>query len=79
MRRTLVFWGFPEGSEGQDTRDNCKSFLTTFITGLKLDLPIAVEIERAHRGSKNSQNNGSCKPRPIYAQFLRWPDANAVL
>ena len=79
MRKTLVFRGFPEGCEGQDTWDNCKSFLTTFITGLKLDLPVAVEIERAHRGPKNSQNNGSSKPRPIYAQFLRWSDANAVL
>ena len=79
MRKTLVFRGFPEGCEGQDSWDNCKSFLTTFITDLKLDLNVAVEIERAHRGSKKSQNNGSAKPRPIYAQFLRWSDANAVL
>ena len=74
-----MFRGFPEGCEGQDSWDNCKSFLTTFITDLKLDLNVAVEIERAHRGSKKSQTNGSAKPRPIYAQFLRWSDANAVL
>ena len=79
VRKTLVFGGFPEGCEGQDSWDNCKSFLTTFITDLKLDLNVAVEIERAHRGSKKSENNGSAKPRPIYAQFLRWSDANAVL
>ncbi len=79
MRKTLVFRGFPEGCEGQDTWDNCKSFLTTFVAGLKLHLPLAVEIERAHRGPKNSRSNGSSKPRPIYAQFLRWSDANAVL
>ena len=78
MRKSLVFKGFPEGCEGQDTWDNCKPFLTTFITGLTLDFPAGVEIERAHRGPKNCEINGSSKPRPIYAQFLRWPDANEV-
>ena len=70
MRKSLVVRGFPEGCEGQDTWDDCKTFLTTFVTGLMLDLPAGVEIERAHPEPKNRENNGLSKPRPIYAQFL---------
>ena len=75
MRKSLTFRGFPEGCDGKDTWNNCKSFLTTVITGLMLDIHTGVEIERVHRGPKKRENNGSSKLRPIYAQFVGWSDA----
>jgi len=58
MQKSFVFRGFLEGCKGWNT------------SGLMLDLPAGVKIERAYHGLKNHQNNGSSKPRPIYAQFL---------
>ena len=52
--------------------------MTTFITGLMLDLHAGVETGRAYRGPKDPQNNGSSKLKSIYAQFPQWSDANEV-
>eukprot|EP00794_Sanderia_malayensis_P001639 gene1639-1817_t len=71
-RKTLIFKGFPEKCEEEDTCDSCRSFLTEFI-GQKFDQN--VEIERAHRTKKKfrpSNVNDSNPPRLIFAEFLSW-------
>ena len=76
-RKTLIFRGVPEGREGSDSWQNCKLFISNFISN-HLRLRQGMEIERAHR-SPSVRDHNRAVPRLIMVQFLRWEDANTVL
>ena len=48
QRKTLIIRGVPEGTEGSDSWQNCKLFISKF-TSNHLGLRQGMEIERAHR------------------------------
>ena len=76
-RKTLIFRGVPEGREGSDSWQNCKLFISNFISN-HLGLRQRMEIERAHRSPSVRDHNRAVR-RLIIVQFLRWEDANIVL
>ena len=76
-RKTLIFRGVPEGKEGSDSWQNCKLFISNFISN-HLGLRKGKEIERAYRSS-SARDHNRIVLRLIMVQFLRWEDANTVL
>ena len=76
-RKTSIFCGVPEGREGSDSWQNCKLFISNFISN-HLGLRQGTEIERAHR-SPSARDHNRAVPRLTMVEFLRWEDANTVL
>ena len=74
MRKTLIFHGFPESKKSFESWDDCKNMIEKYLSicGLK-----NCNIDRAHRVERKQSNTLS--PRPIYAEFTSWQNANRVL
>ena len=68
-RKTSIFRGVPEGREGPDSWQNCKLFISNFISN-HLGQRQGMEIEKAHR-SPSARHHNRAVPRLIMAQFLR--------
>ena len=74
IRKTLIFHGFPESKKSFESWDDCKNMIEKYLSicGLK-----NCNIDRAHRVERKQSNTLS--PRPIYAEFTSWQNANRVL
>ena len=75
-RKTLIFYGFPEGSD--ESWDDCKEVVENHISECGLE---EVNIDRAHRIHRkgHSQDQSQSTSRPIVAEFLSWQDSNYIL
>ena len=75
MRNSLVFYGLPEKIE----KGNPSNFVKQFAKEV-LEIPdeLDIHIERAHRGSKAS-NNDKARSRPLFVAFQRYSDRTLIL
>lgn len=76
MRKTLIFYGFPEPSKNESWED-CRKMLTSHLDKCGVKNTVIDRAHRANRGSNSSEASSS--PRVIFAEFLKWQDANRVL
>ena len=74
MRKTLVFYGFPEAD--QESWDDCKTVIVKHLEACKLK---NISTDRAYRVNRNTGKDSVAGPRPIYAEFVKWQDSNRVL
>ena len=82
MRKTLIIKGIPEGAEGNDSWDNVKAFIISFLethAGIS-----GVGVDRAHRAAKKNTPSASSAqapsiPRAIFVEFKFWEDSSKVL
>ena len=71
-RQTLVFWGVPEApDEGNDKTTTILADVLAKASNTVTE-NVRIHLDRVHRGRK-SNNDG--KPRPIFAKFTTWRDA----
>ena len=74
MRKTLVFFGFPE--KVNESWEESRQLLEKHITAYGLE---AVDIDRAHRANTRYKSNDKGKARPIFAEFVTWQDSSYIL
>ena len=74
MRKTLVFYGFPE--KGSETWEESRQLLEKHFKTCGLE---AVDIDRAHRANTRNNSNDRGKARPIFAEFVTWQDSSYIL
>ena len=75
--KTLVFNGFPEGTEGNGGWPICKDFISSFISEC-FNLAAKVVIEKVHHVPA-FQNPNRKDPWPIQFAFSLWKQANEIV